>query len=679
VLSRIESGERSLAPEELQTLLDAIATPEATDLHEVIRRSWKVLPRPPLDHPDQALLWNSEQVAQDLIALREQPDVRNAFERRLAAYVVEIQRTAALLFKREHQIAFVGSIGIGKSTAICRLTALEIPGNNGEPPIPVLEAGAGGITICEVHLQTGPGYGLFIEPRSNDDIRSDVTDFAEHLLKTESNTYIDSSEAEADSQGISKETERAIRNMSGLKVRREKIAGGKTKRRDDAKELALKIPNVRELTVDVLARMEMHNRDRRDIWYDTNSGKSPLTWLKETFEQVNNGRNPEFTLPNRIEVVVPKPLLGALDVAIRLIDTKGIDRTAARPDLEFHLDDPHTVAVLCSGFNNAPAAEARLLLERARDAGVRHLEIRAALVVFPRPNEALAVKDESGIRVATAEEGYELKGEQVALALQPLGTRDFAVNFFNAYQEDPDRLRSFLIDRVAAAREHFRARLRGIIDSARALLLNHEEEQTQEVIKHAATMLRSWASRQVQVQLPSAHIQDSLMDQLASSFAGTIRATVRRDGEWLNLSYSHHLGYGARRIAALSLGNRVEGFSELCKTMAQNPEYTEAQNLIDQAERVLITSYEDLLRKVQLMGQTSFREALRLDSELWNQCMNEWGRGAGYRDRVAEHNSTWFTQEPRLEMERELRTLIEREWGDALGKLTSLFEPAPDI
>jgi hypothetical protein len=307
------------------------------------------------------------------------------------------------------------------------------------------------------------------------------------------------------------------------------------------------------------------------------------------------------------------------------------------------------------------------------------LEARAALLVFPRPNEALAVKDESGIRVATADEGYELKGEQVALALQPLGTRDFAVDFFNAYQDDPDRLRAFLIDRVAAARDTFRARLREIIDSARALLLNHEEEQTQEVIKHAATMLRSWASRQVQIQLPSAHIQDSLMDQLAISFAGTIRATVRRDGEWLNLSYSHHLGYGARRIAALSLGNRVEGFSELCKTMVQNPDYTEARNLIDQAERVLITSYEDLLRKVQLMGQTTFREALRLDGELWNQCMNEWGRGAGYRDRVAEHNSTWFTQEPRLEMERELRTLMEREWSDALGKLTSLFEPAPDV
>src|SRR5260221_6862493 len=138
VLSRVESGERPLAPDELRTLLDAIATPEAMELCDAIQRSWAVLPRPPLDHPDQGLLWEAEKVAQELTTLREQPDVRNAFERRLAAYVAEIQRTAALLLKRDHQIAFIGSIGIGKSTAICRLTNLEVPGNDGEPLVPVL-------------------------------------------------------------------------------------------------------------------------------------------------------------------------------------------------------------------------------------------------------------------------------------------------------------------------------------------------------------------------------------------------------------------------------------------------------------------------------------------------------------------------------------------------------------
>jgi transcriptional regulator with XRE-family HTH domain len=674
VLSRVETGDRNLAPEELQMILEAIGTPEAEHLKEAIQRNWITIPRPPLDHPDQELLWAAEQVAKELVVLRDSPDVRNAFERRLASYIEEIQRSSGLLLKRDHQVAFIGPIGIGKSTAICRLTGLEVDGKDGEPRVPVLEAGAGGITICEVHLRAGPGYGLMIEPRSEEEVRADVTDFAEYLLRGDSNHIEDAQLGDSEAQGISKEIERAVRNMSGLKIRRSKASDGRTTRKDDGKDLAQRLSSVRELVVEVLARMELHKRDRRDVWYDSSSGRSPLAWLKDTFEEVNNGRHPEFTLPKRIEVVLPDTLLGLSDLTIRIIDTKGIDRTAARADLEMHLDDAHTIAVLCSGFNNAPAAEPRLLLERAQETGIRTLATNTALLVLPHPNEALAVKDESGIRVDTVEEGYELKGEQVSMALQPLGLQNLAVGFFNAHQDDPIRLREFLMERISKSRQTMRARLHEITTNAQALLLNHEQEQTQEVLRHAAVMLNTWTNQHATLRPFKANVEDSLMAQLSKAYASTIRAAVRREGEWPNLSYSHHLGHGARRIAALTLGKTVEGFSELCKTMIANPEYVEVQDLIAQAERVLILSYDDMLRKVQLMGQTSFRDELKVDGAFWNQCESEWGRGPGYRDRVTGRNSDWFKAEPRQTLENELRSLIEREWQAALANLTSLFE-----
>lgn len=675
VLSRVEAGDRPLSQEELHTILSAIDTPEAAKLHELSQREWSVIPRPSLDHPDQDLLWNAEQVAKELVVLRERPDVRNAFERRLVAYVAEIQQTAALILKRDHQVAFIGSIGIGKSTAICRLTGLEVAGQDGAPPVPVLEAGAGGITICEIHLRRGPSYGLMIEPRSDEEIRADVTDFAEFLLKGIISPENDQQQSpDTDSQGISKEIERAVRNMSGLKIRREKTPDGKMTRRDEAKELAQRLGSVREIVVEILSRMELHKRDRRDLWHDNISGKTPLNWLKDTFEEVNNGRHPDFTLPKRIEVIVPSPLLGPSELSVRIIDTKGIDRTAARADLEVHLDEPHTVAILCSSFNNAPAAEPRLLLERAEEAGVRSLETHSALLVLPHPNEALAVKDESGIRVESVEEGYELKGEQIAMALQPLGLHNLPVGFFNAHGDDPAKLREFLIERIDKIRQTFRTRMHEITLNATSLLQNHEQAQVQEVISHAAKMLQSWADQNTGLPKLKANVQDSLMGQLAKAYASTIRATVRREGEWPNLSYSHHLGYGARRVAALSLGRTMDGFSELCKTMNGNPDYTEAQDLINQAERVLLAAYEELLRKVQLMGQTSFREEFKVDAAFWLQCEDEWGKGPGYRDRVTTHNKEWFDADPRQELEIELQSLIEREWKGALANLTSLFE-----
>jgi transcriptional regulator with XRE-family HTH domain len=673
VLSRIESGERQLSADELSTVAEAIGTPEALQLSNALSREWKEIPRPPLDHPDQELLWQAELACRDLAALRNQPDVRHAFERRLSEYIDDITQTASLLLRPEHEVAFIGSKGIGKSTAICKATGLEVPGQDGGAPTPVLEAGGGGVTICDVHLRTGQAHGLMIDACTDDEIRAHVTDFAEHIMKGSAESENEGT-GEDEARGISQEMERAIRNLAGLKVRREKGPDGKTIRRDDAKNLADKAISIREFVVDVLARMELHRRDRRDIWYTPSTGKTPLAWLKDTFEQVNNGRHSDFTLPNRIEIFVPDPLLGATDLTVNLIDTRGIDRTAARADLERHLDEPHTLALLCSSFNDAPAVAAHQLLERAKEAGVRRIEVNAALLVLPRSNEALAVKDEAGVRAETVEEGYSLKEEFAAMALEPLGMQKLAIGFFNAFGDDPARLRGFIMNSLEKIRQGFRTRIGDAIKSARSLVENHEKEQVQEVLRSAAGMMVTWISRNREVPALSGHVHDSLMSQIHSSYAATVRATIRREGEWRNLSYGHHLGFGARRLAVLALQPIVQRFLDTADIMAADPQFAEAVDLIQQSRSVLESAFEDLLRKAQLMGLTVFKEALKQDPSLWLNCENEWGRGPGYRDRVANQNHQWFSAEPRRDLEQELWDVVTREWTAALSRLSSLLE-----
>lgn len=675
VLSRIESGDRPVTIQEVQDILTQLGTQEAADLAQAIDRTWDVLPRPPLDYPDQNLLWEAELVARDLVAFRDKPDTPHAFERRLSEYIDEIKHSAALFIKRDFQVAFIGSIGVGKSTAICRMTGLETPKVDGTL-IPVLEVGGGGITVCEVHLRTGPGYGIIVEPRSDDEIRQDVGDLADHVFK--GSTVIDDDVPSGnESQGISKEVARSLRNMAGLAVQRLKDAEGKRTLVDPAKALAEKMSGQREFVVEFLTRMELHRRDRRDVWYDSATGKSPKAWLRDTFAAINNGRHPEFTLPKRIEVVVPDQLLKATDITVRIIDTKGIDRNAAREDIEVHFDDPHTLAVLCSGFNNAPAAEARLLLERARDAGVRGLELNTALLVLPRPGEALAMKDDAtSTPVESSDEGCELKGEQVAMALEPIGLQGLAIGFYCAPEDSAQRAQEFLVERIEQIRKGFRNRIGDATNGARALLENHEKEQVQAVLNDAGEHLRTWIKMRSNVPAVQAHVQESLMGQFQVAYASTVRAAVRREGEWAQLSYSHHIGYGARRLAVLALGKAVEGFAEVCNVMAADPRYSDAADLIVQAERVLTGAYDDLLRKIQLMGLTVFKDALKSDPAFWQACMAEWGQGPGYKNRVAGHNRDWFDAEARQALEIELKALVEREWKRVLDSVADLLGPA---
>jgi len=669
-LSRVENGEKELTQDELSLLAEGIGTEEASKVQAVIKRNWQIINRPTLNHPDADLLWDAEEVAQKLDLVRKKPDIRHAFEHRVSEYIEEIIKGAQLLLNREHQVAFIGSIGIGKSTAICRIAELEVIAKGAANPVPVLESGAGGITICEVHLRSGPGYGLIIEPRSEEEIRADVMDFAE-FIGGFSNL---NEQSEEESQGISKEVERAIRNMSKLNTRREKSADGKVNRWDDAKELAKQFSSTRELVVEILSRMELHKRDKRDLWYESSTGKLPLEWLKENFASINNGRHQDVTLPKRIEVVVPHHLLATDDLSVRFIDTKGIDRTAARADLEKLLDESHTIALLCSGFNNAPAEGPRLLLERAKESGVSGILEKVALLVLPRPNEALAVKYDSGDLVEDVSEGYELKNEQISMSLQPLGFEDLPVSFFNSHQDDPVLLKSFLSNRIAAVRKGFRNRLFEVITSANGLLLNQEREQAQAVIRQAAAQLRAWAQQRSTPIRLNGHVQDSLVDQMQKAYAATVRATVLREGEWANLNYGHHLGFGARRLAVLSLEKLVDRFTDQCETLKAMPEFDEAKGLIDQSERVMRSSYDDLLRKVQIMGQTRFKDELKLDKAFWTKCSDEWGQGPGYKNRVTDHNKEWFSDDDRLNLENELLALIQREWNSILMKVTSLLE-----
>ena len=675
VLSRVENGERPLADDELQSVLDGIGTPDALKLREALARDWQILPAPPLADPDADLLWEAEKVAKDIHALAERPDVKQFFERRLVRYKDELAAAAARVADKRYRVAFLGTIAVGKSTGICRAERLELPSPKGMPKA-VLETGSGGITICEVHLRKGPGYGLMIEPCPEDELRRHVTDFANFLLNAgRAQNIADESDGDADSgsPGISREVERALRSMASLKKRRaeKKPDGTVIPAADEGRKLAEAFPEAKALCVELLARMELHKRDRRDTWFTETLGRHPLDWLQETFEQVNNGRHPEFTLPKRIELVVPATILGEEALSVTLIDTQGIDDVAERADLEQHFDDPNTVVILCNLFNEAPQTQIRQLLARAKEAGVRTLESHVGLLVLPRPGDALKVKD-NGYLVETAEDGCLVKGEEIQLRLQPMGLKDLPVAFFNSAEDEPDILRAFIRERIQSVRDYHRNIVQEIIGGARALLANYEKEQSREVMRAAARRLEIWLNDHAELPATSTrHVQDSLVTAVSKAHWRTIAASVTRTGEWPNLDYPHQLSHGARRIATQMIEPKLNGLREIADNLLHDEQFEDAFDLIRQCVRAADEGFDKLVRKVQLVGQSIHADEMRLDATFWQNCESVYGRG--YRDRINSYNRSWFAETQNGAGDTRVVEIVQEAWAEAIGSVRELI------
>ena len=556
-ISRIESGDKSITPEEVEAILKAIGTPKARQLGEFIKQKWDALERPDFDHPNREALWSVNKALRKLKKLRENPNLKNVFVRQIDLYEKELRRLAGFLQPCSHQIAFIGSIGVGKSTAICKVAGLLKPGESRLEREIVLDTGAGGTTICQVHINRGPQYGIRIEPRSDESIRRDVEDFAEYLLYLARDTSKPLSEdkAQDDSPGISKEVERALRNMAGLVKKKSKDESGKTVTHDLARELATKFTSINEtktaieeLRIEIQTRMDLMRRSRRDAWYQPDGLVHPMQWLQKMFAEVNNGRNPEFTLPQKIEVLVPEPVFSSSDFTFEIVDTRGIsqDAYAARPDLESHFDDPRTIVVLCSSFFAAPEVNVQTLLRRAREAGLKDVESKTIVLVLPHENQTLQMKGDDGSYVQTNEEGYELKGDAVRLSLTQMGFGQITSLFFNSMQDPPTSIVEAILEQVKGLRRIYSARITQMVQAVDLVIENHEKEEVKAVFEEVGRRLTTWLEHHRELGWDGPAVQEPLITAIDNTrYAATVRASVRRKGDWSNLDYYHHLGFGA--------------------------------------------------------------------------------------------------------------------------------------
>lgn len=655
-VSRIEKGD-VVANADIDSVLEALDTlgiAKAKAFMEYISRDWQHIEPPSFWNPQRACIEITEETLDEIETFLKNDDHPWPLRRQIERQSESLERAASFLGRVNHNIAFIGDMGVGKSTAISFIFDLLVPPSLAEKTInrPVLETGAGGTTICEVHVKGGPEFGISMLPMSDAEMRDLVSDFC----AAKWSVHTSDKREPGESIGISREAERAIRNMSGLGRKRETV-DGKFVYHDPVADLAKSSDSEDEFRTRVLSLMSLDDRTRRELWYDSSTRKNPMEWVTETFKAVNNGRLKDVPLPKSIDLLIPNfgGAFGELDITV--IDTKGVDDVAVRGDIDHRLKDPRTAIIFCSRFNDAPGTSTRVLLQHMRQTFSESFDTgKVSILALPRSEEARAMKDDMGEQALTDAEGYELKRMHVSSELAAEDLAGVPMLFYNVEMDNAATIRDELFEQLSRMRKAVEERLFDLCAASQDIIKNHEAQALNAAIEEVANRLNTFlrGNRNLGAREQLAHV-DAINTIKGVRYASTLWASARRSGDYAGLNVVHLVGVGAARDAKLRSESWFNGLDAFLKSLKADEGLTLANRSIDQIAVSASVSKRDFLEAAQRGGVEVYREPLS-QSPVWRDCVSEWGRGPGFTRRVADHLETWFAKETGLKERLECMT-----------------------
>ena len=647
-VSRIENGEIAASADINSVLesLNMLGAPQAKEFREYIGRDWQHIKPPSFWNPQRACLEKTEETLDEIADFLENDDHPWPLRRQIERQRESLLRAASFLGQLNHNIAFIGDMGVGKSTAISFIFDLLVPSSIAEKAInrPVLETGAGGTTICEVHVKGGPEFGISLLPMSDADMRDLVSDFCTAKWAIHTSSQRES----GDSIVISREAERAIRNMSGLGRKRETV-DGKTVYHDPVADLAKSSDSEDEFRTRVLSLMNLDDRTRRELWYDSSTRKHPMEWATETFKAVNNGRLKDVPLPRSINLLIPNFGRAFGELEITAIDTKGVDDVAIREDLDRRLKDPRTAIIFCSRFNDAPGTSTRGLLQHMQQTFSEPLDSgKLSVLALPRSEEARAMKDDMGEQALTDEEGYEFKRMHVSSDLAAENLAGVPILFYNVEANDAAMIRGELFEQLSRIRKTVEKRLFDLCAAAQDIIEHHEAQALNAAIEEVANRLNTFlkGNRGLGAREQLAHV-DAINTIKGVRYASTLWASTRRSGDYTGLNTIHLVGVGAARDAKLRSESWFKNLDAFLNSLKADEGLALAERSINQITVSAVESKRNFLEAAQLAGVEVYREPLS-QSPMWSHCALEWGCGPGFKQRVVAHLEEWFTQKTEL-------------------------------
>ncbi len=127
-VSRIEKSESAPTVAEVRAYLKAINSPEANSFLRFLDTPWRYFRQPDaFKNPQIDVLQQIEELAQSLDSFERTHDLPVALRAEVHMHLQSLRRAFDYLSDLRHDVAFLGDIGVGKTTALCFIADLVLP------------------------------------------------------------------------------------------------------------------------------------------------------------------------------------------------------------------------------------------------------------------------------------------------------------------------------------------------------------------------------------------------------------------------------------------------------------------------------------------------------------------------------------------------------------------------
>ena len=563
----------------------------------------------------------------------------------------------------EYSAAFIGKIGVGKTSAICKLTDLKCKGA-GDELVDVLKTGAGRTTVCEVRIEYAEKLSIKIDPLPDSEVKNLVRNFSNFIWK-KSNIKI--SDEDEGGNLLSEELTRCIRNMLGLTIDKKKGEDGKWTSTDKALEFSKGCSSADEVNELMYECLNLENRTEIELWPSQDEAKKWQIWLKNNFSKINDGKKENISIPSIITIKGSFSLVrnGCI---WKIIDTRGIDSNIKREDIRLILDAEGVFPVICSSFTDAPDTDCRSFYDMGIKLGLGERIARDVTLLILDKNESDKVSDvdEDIVDINDRKSlGRSIRGEQVNNKI------------FNDYQLSPNvAMFDSKLDSGSSIWDELELRKNTYLKS-KENTLETLVSASKELIFSEQNKVASFNSDVSEIKLEWRKMADShspswdnfgcdIGEIFSKTHHRTLAASMNRRGEFYNLDVYEAINQLARSYGVVFCKIEIVSLEE--KITLLKGKYPEFINQIDSIENDFINSFNEFSVYVGGIAKDHWVDQVKSFFTIWNSMDAEWGKGAGYKDRVITHWRQWIVTDESISIHNELLRRIAASWGRVLAE-----------